>query len=83
MFIVNARRRLQCLVTSVSEGPCPADIHPCQGRLLEHLGDLVPVGGLCGNGHHPVGVEAIEEERGAMEHELDSLGLDKLALVWV
>ena len=71
------------MVSTVIESPSPADCEPGEGGLLEHFSDPVPFRGVHGDGHHPVGVEAIEEERGTMEHKLGALGPNKLAMVWV
>lgn len=76
-LVVHSRRRLQGPVAPVAEGPRPAHAEPRRGGAAEHLRYLPPLARLRRDVHHPVGVEAIKQEGGAVEDELGAAGPHK------
>lgn len=79
-LVVDSRGELESPVAPVAEGPGAADGEPCGGGGAEHLRDLGPFRRLRGHVHHPVGVEAVEEEGGTVEDELRAAPPDKRAV---
>ena len=69
-----ARGDLEGSVATITESPCPDEVEPIAGCLLEGIGDLVPGIRVARHVHHPVGIEPVRVERAAVHDEVVSAG---------
>ena len=73
VLVVAAGGILQGIAAAVAERPRPGHGEPGGGGLAQRGGDLAPLGGVGAEGHEPVGVEPVGEERVAVQHEVGAL----------
>ena len=73
VLVVAAGGILQGIAAAVAERPRPGHGEPGGGGLAQRGGDLAPLGGVGAEGHEPVGVESVGEERVAVQHEVGAL----------
>ena len=83
LFVVGGGLQLQRAVAAVVEGPGAANVEPGVGRLGEGGGDRGARGGVGGEVHEPVGVEAVDDEGPPRLQQVRAPALDHGPLIGV